>query len=118
VGTFLYVANFSDGTIDVFDRRRNQVNSFTDPGLPHGHAPFDLQVLDGKLFVTFAHRDAVHRDEFSEPEHGVIGEFDLDGTMLDRAEFHLGRRYGVGWHRRMRERIASEEFRRRQDPCL
>jgi hypothetical protein len=96
VGTFLHVANFGDGTVDVFDCRGNQVGSLTDPALPRGYAPFDPQVLNGNLFVTFVHRDAAFCDESTEPEHGFIAEFSLDGVMLDRAEFRPGRRYGAG----------------------
>lgn len=111
-GTFLYVANFSDGTVDVFDHRYEQVSSFTDLSLPRGYAPFDLQLIDGSLFVTFVHHDAVHRDDFAEPEHGFIAEFNPDGIMLGHAEFRSGRRYDAGWHRQMPGRVASNEFRK------
>ena len=56
-GTFLYAANFGNGTVDVFDSTFKQVNSFTDPNLPPGYAPFDVQVLNNKLYVTFALQD-------------------------------------------------------------
>jgi DNA-binding beta-propeller fold protein YncE len=91
-GTFLYAANFSDGTVDVFDSSLQQVNSFTDPGLQHDYAPCEIQVLDGKLFVTFVRRNSANLVDAVEPEHGFIDEFDFDGTMLDQAEFRPGRR--------------------------
>src|SRR5262245_39693599 len=46
-GTFLFAANFHDGTVDVFDQNFKQVDSFTDKHLPKGYAPFNVQVLDG-----------------------------------------------------------------------
>ena len=47
----LYAANFRDGTVDVFDTQFHQVNAFTDPNLPAGYAPFNVQDLNGELFV-------------------------------------------------------------------
>jgi hypothetical protein len=87
--TLSYVANFNNGTIDMSDSHGKQV-SFTDPSLPPGYAPFDLRLIDGSLFVTFAHRDAVRCGQFDEPPHGFVVEFDPDGELLDRAEFRLG----------------------------
>ena len=99
VRILLYLANLNDGSVDVFDGRR-QVNSFTDPTLSRGYAPLEVEILNGSLFVTFIHRDAVHYNGIVEPEHGFIGEFDLSGILLDRAEFRLGRRYGADRYRR------------------
>lgn len=56
-GDFLYAANFHDGTVDVFDKDFHQTQlsgSFTDPNLPRGYAPFDIQNIGGKLYVTYA----------------------------------------------------------------
>lgn len=66
-GTFLYAANFRNGTVDVFDSSFKQVNSFTDPNLPAGYAPFNVQVLDNKLYVTFAQQDAAKHDDVAGP---------------------------------------------------
>jgi uncharacterized protein (TIGR03118 family) len=83
-GTYLYAANFSQGTVDMFDSQFNKVSSFTDPNLPSGYAPFNVQVLDGKLYVAFAQQDpATHRDAAG-PGHGFVDAFDLNGNMLDR----------------------------------
>ena len=57
-GPLLYAANFRHGTVDVYDQNFNEVNSFTDKNLPAGYAPFNVQVLDNKLFVTFALQDS------------------------------------------------------------
>ena len=83
-GTFLYAANFRNGTVDMFDSQFNMVNSFTDPDVPAGYAPFNVQVLDGKLYVTFAKQDDAKHDDVAGPGHGFVDSFDLDGTMLAR----------------------------------
>ena len=81
---FLYAADFRQGTVDVFDDTFKQVNSFTDPNLPKGYAPFNVQVLDGNLYVTFAEQDAAKHDDVAGPGHGFVDKFDLNGNMLDR----------------------------------
>ena len=83
-GTFLYAANFRNGTVDVFDQNFKQVNSFTDPNVPAGYAPFNVQVLDNHLFVTFALQDPTKHDDVPGVGHGFVDEFDLQGHMLDR----------------------------------
>src|SRR4051794_7806679 len=83
-GTYLYAANCGNGTVDVFDSNFKPVKSFTDSNLPAGYAPFNVQVLDGKLYVTFAQQDAARHDDVSGPGHGFVDEFDLNGNMLER----------------------------------
>src|SRR5882762_2581849 len=87
-GTFLYAANFRNGTVDVFDQNFNQVNSFTDPQVPAGYAPFNVQVLDDHLFVTFALQDDAKHDDVAGAGHGFVDEFDLEGHLLHRVASH------------------------------
>jgi uncharacterized protein (TIGR03118 family) len=83
-GTRLFAANFRNGTVDVFDQNFTQVDSFTDRHLPAGYAPFNVQVLDNHLFVTFALQDADKHDDVAGKGHGFVDEFDLDGHLLHR----------------------------------
>jgi uncharacterized protein (TIGR03118 family) len=83
-GTFLYAANFSHGTVDMFDSHFNQVKSFTDPNVPAGYAPFNVQVLANKLYVTYAKQDDAKQDDVAGPGHGFVDSFDLNGNMLAR----------------------------------
>jgi uncharacterized protein (TIGR03118 family) len=80
----LYAANFRNGTVDVFNSSFQQVNSFTDPNLPAGFAPFNVQVLDGNLFVTFALQNAEKHDDVSGAGNGFVDEFDLQGHLMNR----------------------------------
>jgi len=83
-GTFLFAANFRNGTVDVFDKDFKQVNSFTDPKVPAGFAPFNVQVLDNHLFVTFAKQDSAKHDDVAGPGNGFVDEFDLKGNLMQR----------------------------------
>jgi uncharacterized protein (TIGR03118 family) len=83
-GPVLFAANFRHGTVDTYDKNFDLINSFTDPNVPQGFAPFNVQVLDNKLFVTFAQQDDVKHDDVAGAGNGFVDEFDLNGNMLGR----------------------------------
>jgi uncharacterized protein (TIGR03118 family) len=53
-GPLLLVANFAEGTLDAYDTNAVPVAQFSDPYAPRGYAPFNVQVVDGAVFVMFA----------------------------------------------------------------
>jgi len=86
-GQHLYATNFRAGSIDVFDRTFNQVTlngSFTDPGIPTGFAPFNIQKLAGALYVTYAMQKPDKHDDQSGEGFGFVDAYDLDGHLLGR----------------------------------
>jgi len=86
-GNFLYAANFNTGAVDVFDRNYAPVaipGGFTDPSLPAGFAPFNVQNIGGNLYVTYARQNAVKHDDFPGPGNGFIDIFNPSGTLLRR----------------------------------
>jgi uncharacterized protein (TIGR03118 family) len=95
---FLYAANFKHNTVDVFDATFHFVKSFTDPSIPAGYAPFNVQNAGGKLFVTYAKQKAPDNDE---EEKGIglgyVDIFNPDGTVSSRfaSAGHLNAPWGV-----------------------
>jgi uncharacterized protein (TIGR03118 family) len=83
-GKFLYATNFRFGTIEVFDSNFHLVNSFTDPTVPAGFAPFGIHNIGGNLYVTFAKQDAAKHDDDAGPGHGFVDVFAPSGTLLQR----------------------------------
>jgi uncharacterized protein (TIGR03118 family) len=87
-GMRLYASNFHAGTVDVFDANFQPVTlpagAFTDRSLPAGYAPFGIQELNGKLFVTYAQQDADKHDDVAGPGHGFVDVYDNDGHLLKR----------------------------------
>ena len=83
-GPVLFAANFRHGTVDTYDKNFNLIKSFTDPHVPEGFAPFNVQVLDNKLFVTFAEQDDQKHDDMAGPGNGFVDEFDLNGELMQR----------------------------------
>jgi uncharacterized protein (TIGR03118 family) len=85
--TYLYAANFGSGAIDVLKGSSgapNLTGTFVDPALPSGYAPFNIQALDGSLFVAYAQQTPGSGDETDGPGLGFVDRFDLQGNLLGR----------------------------------
>jgi uncharacterized protein (TIGR03118 family) len=83
-GSQLYAANFRAGTVEVYDSTFTLKKTITDPTVPAGYAPFNVQVLNGKLYVSFALQDAAKHDDVAGAGHGFVDVFNLDGTGMQR----------------------------------
>jgi uncharacterized protein (TIGR03118 family) len=71
-GRVLLAANFREGTVDVYDTNVNLVAQLSDPNAPSGYAPFNVQNIDGLIFVTFAVQDDEKEDDVPGRGHGLI----------------------------------------------
>jgi uncharacterized protein (TIGR03118 family) len=83
-GKFLYATNFRFGTVEVFDTNFHLVNSFTDPTVPAGFAPFGIHNIGGNLYVTFAKQKAAKFDDDAGPGNGFVDVFAPNGNLLQR----------------------------------
>jgi uncharacterized protein (TIGR03118 family) len=82
--TFLLAANFSEGTVDVYDGEANLVGQLADPHAPDGYAPFNVQSIEGVIFVTFAKQNPGSGDDVAGPGHGLIDVLDLQTQTFHR----------------------------------
>ena len=83
----LYATDFHNGKVDVWDGNFNPVqnaNAFVDPNIPAGFAPFNIAVLNGKLYVTYAKQDDDKEDDVAGVGNGYIDVFDMSGGSLAR----------------------------------
>jgi uncharacterized protein (TIGR03118 family) len=84
---YLYAADFGRDSIDVFKgtpAATNLTGSFTDASLPSGYTPFNVQVLGGSLFVTYALREGTGGDETDGAGLGFVDQYDLQGNLIGR----------------------------------
>ena len=81
---FIYAANFRSGEVEMYDSSFSLVNSFTDPGVAAGYAPFNVQNLGGELYVSFALQNADKHDDVAGPGNGYVDVFNPDGTFNRR----------------------------------
>jgi uncharacterized protein (TIGR03118 family) len=86
--TRLYAANNAGtGSINVFDSTFAPVNlgsaAFVDPNLPTGFVPFNVQDINGKVYVTYA--PAGHTNQTNAGlGQGVVNVFNEDGVFQQR----------------------------------
>jgi uncharacterized protein (TIGR03118 family) len=86
-GPLLYAADFAHKAVDVFNGRFKRVmvpGGFRDPGLPGNYAPFGIQAISGKVFVTFAKTVPGSGDEVDGPGLGFVDEFTPTGWLVRR----------------------------------
>lgn len=87
-GQLLYATDFHNAKIDVFDATFKPVtlaaNSFTDPKIPNGYAPFGIQAINGDIYVTYAKQDDDKEDDAPGGGFGYVDVYDPNGTLLHR----------------------------------
>jgi len=83
----LYAADFKNGKIDVFDANFAKVTlagTFTDPGLPSGYVPYNIQNVGGSLYVEYAMVDPVTHRASLNANQGIVDKFDTNGNFQQR----------------------------------
>jgi uncharacterized protein (TIGR03118 family) len=94
-GNFLYVTDFHNNKVDVFDatftKQPSSATSFTfkDPALPAGYAPFGIQALNNgtggavQIYVTYAKQLAPdNHKNVTGAGLGLIDIYDSNGKLL------------------------------------
>jgi uncharacterized protein (TIGR03118 family) len=85
--TLLYAADFAKGTIDVYNQNFQSVTNlrgnFTDPELPAGLSPFNIQAIDNRLYVEYAPAADVLAGTAA-PGEGAVDVYNADGQLLER----------------------------------
>lgn len=84
---YLAIADFRDGFIVTYDISFNRLatlGTFTDPDLPRGYAPFNIQQIGELVFVTFALQDAAKHDPVIGAGNGIVDIFNQEGVFMRR----------------------------------
>jgi uncharacterized protein (TIGR03118 family) len=95
---YIFAANFNAGTIDVYDLNMNlnpppytqsasplpysASSSFSNPAIPAGFAPYNIQNIGGTLFVTYALQDSTKHTSVGGPGNGYVAMFNLNGSLI------------------------------------
>jgi uncharacterized protein (TIGR03118 family) len=114
--TFLYVANFRSGKVEVYDTNFKRVHlndeAFDPDGdgdqdhddrgrerIPHGFAPFNVQNIGGTLFVTYAKQDGPKHDDVAGEGNGFVELYQPDGKHVGHLQHGpwLNSPWGVVW---------------------
>jgi len=81
----LYAANFHAGTVDVFDGALKPVHNagaFVNPAIPAGYAPYNVAVINGNVYVTYAMQDSKQSESVPGPGSGYVALYDMTGKLV------------------------------------
>jgi uncharacterized protein (TIGR03118 family) len=87
----LYAADFHNARVDVFNGAWQNVTApgtFSDPMLPSGYAPFGIQTIGSRVYVSYAKQDADAADEIAGQGRGFVDAYDLAGNFVARVAQH------------------------------
>ncbi len=87
----LYAADFHNARVDVFNGAWQLVTpagAFVDPELQDGYAPFGIQAIGNRIFVSYAKQDEAGKDEIAGQGRGFVDAYDLGGHLVARVEGH------------------------------
>jgi len=95
---YIFAANFNAGTVDVYDASLNLnpapynqssvpqpysgSSSFSNPAIPAGFAPYNIQNINGTLFVTYAQQNTQKHASVPGPGNGYVAMFNLGGSLI------------------------------------
>jgi uncharacterized protein (TIGR03118 family) len=79
--TQLYAADWGKGTVDVFNGTFQQIDqgAFQDAAIPNTFRPFNVQDINGNIFVTYAQFDANTGADTG--TGGFVAEYNRDGVL-------------------------------------
>ncbi len=91
---FLLATDFRNNEIDVFDGSFTLTASFRDSVLPADYAPYNIAVLGGTIYVTYAKQDKSKHDSVSGKGLGAVETIDITGAVHER---FLGGKLDAPW---------------------
>jgi uncharacterized protein (TIGR03118 family) len=86
-GVELYATDFHNNKVEVFSNTWAPVNipgAFVDPNLKKHYAPFGIQAIGSRIFVTYARQDKAREDERAGHGKGFVDVYNTAGTLLGR----------------------------------
>jgi uncharacterized protein (TIGR03118 family) len=90
-GPRLYATDFHNRRVDVFDGAWQPVSrpfAFFDPTIPRSYAPFGIQAIGSKIYVTYAKTQPGSNDEAHGPGLGFVDAFDAaSGRLAGKVAF-------------------------------
>lgn len=90
-GPQLYATDFHNAQVDVFNGTWAAVQTpggFVDPTIPAGYAPFGIQTIGTRIFVTYAKQAAGAHDPVEGQGLGFVDAYDTAGNLLARVAQH------------------------------
>jgi uncharacterized protein (TIGR03118 family) len=84
-GAELFAADVANARVDVFNNKfapLSTPNEFVDPAIPAGYAPFNVQVLQGDVYVTYGKQNKAHTNVTAGAGLGYVDVYSANGILL------------------------------------
>jgi uncharacterized protein (TIGR03118 family) len=90
-GPELFAADVANARIDVFNRAFRLVSApaeFRDPKIPAGYAPFGIEELNGKLYVSYGKQNKSRTDVVPGAGLGFVDAYTVNGKLIRHLAAH------------------------------
>lgn len=84
----LFTADFANNRVEIYDEQFQRIGMFTDTTLPQGYSPFNVQVLNNKIYVAFALKEDTSVDEVAGAGLGYVDVFNVNGRLIKQLVAH------------------------------
>jgi len=84
---YLYAADIHNGTVDMFDANFNTVkfkNAFTDPSIPKGYVPWNVQNVNGEIAVSYVKANSTGTFATTGKGTGIVDLFSAKGVLEEQ----------------------------------
>jgi uncharacterized protein (TIGR03118 family) len=84
-GPELFAADVHNARVDVFNRAFHPVSTpkeFRDPKIPAGYTPFNVQLLGGRVYVTYAKQNKSKTDVVLGAHLGFVDVYNVNGGLI------------------------------------
>jgi uncharacterized protein (TIGR03118 family) len=90
-GPELFAADVANAKVDVFNRNFHLMNTpgeFRDPKIPAGYAPFNVQLLNGRIYVTYGKQNKAKTDVLRGGGLGFVDVYTVNGQLIKHLAGH------------------------------
>ncbi len=90
-GPELFAADVANARIDVFNgdfRLMSTPSEFRDPKIPAGYAPFNVQDLNGRIYVTYGKQNKARTDVVPGAGLGFVDVYTVNGQLIRHLAAH------------------------------
>jgi uncharacterized protein (TIGR03118 family) len=90
-GPELFAADVAGAKVDVFNASFHLVKTtteFRDPKIPAGYAPFNVQNLGGRIYVTYGKQNKAKTDVVRGAGLGFVDVYNVNGLLLHHLAAH------------------------------
>jgi uncharacterized protein (TIGR03118 family) len=90
-GAELFAADVHNARVDVFNRSFHLVKTpteFKDTKIPAGYTPFNVQELDGRIYVTYAKQNKAKNDVVPGAGLGFVDVYTVNGVLIKHLISH------------------------------